>query len=194
MSVFCIFASFLLWLFYHEQNYKHSLLPFDLDLYRKVAYSTLHFLVTFSIRGQCLDDFMYQCLGALQFTVCLFAHFHLHPIPPSPIPGNLCRVGCCLSMACPGYWSVTREFFWGRVTVMALIPFRLIHPYLPRILHHSEEAYNIFTNLKPIEEGLILNFQGLLLDHSGKEFAMFCSCYWPFWVSPQQGSFCLESF
>ena len=44
-------------------------MPFDVDLYRKVAYSALHFLMTFSIRGQRLDAFMYQCLGALQFTL-----------------------------------------------------------------------------------------------------------------------------
>lgn len=191
MSICCILASFLLWLFYHEQNYKHSLLAFDVDIYRKVAYSTLHSLRTFSIRGQCLDAFMYQCLGALQFT--LFISFLTFIYIPSHL-APLCRVGCCLSMACPGYRSIPREFFWGRVTAMSLIPFRLTHPCLPRILHHSEEAYNIFTNLKPIEEGLKLNFQGLLLDHSGKEFAMFCSCDWPFWVSPQQGSFCLETF
>ena len=60
---------FLLWLFYHEQNCKRFLMPFDVDLYRKVAYSALHFLMTFSIRGQRLDAFMYQCLGALQFTL-----------------------------------------------------------------------------------------------------------------------------
>ena len=79
---------------------------------------------------------------------------------------------------------------------MVLVPFRLTQPCLPRILYHSEEAYNIFTNLKPLEEGLQLNFQAYFSVTLGRSLQCFAIVTDPPELVPNKSpsAWCLSYF